>query len=204
MNENNSTARTSLFGRTKPRSTRTNSSGRFSKILIGTVAMCIGALGVANAQTAGQSSEGKKDGLPNVSFTGRTAEPTRTFTPTCVGTRCLVTFNTFDFIDGDLSGSNSGAGSLTLTSPTAGYGSQTSLFVGTVKGCNGGGTAILLWTVKIDLTSRNRGTWEVAPGSGTGGLSGLAGSGIYDAQPRDPAAVSQLTGSMGCVDPSKK
>jgi hypothetical protein len=99
--------------------------------------------------------------------------------------RCAITVYETDIFTGDLVGQEQNAVALSVTIPAfIGQGVTLATYSGTVKGCPGPGTALFRNVSTIGVngeTGHNRGTVEVVPGSGTGGLSTLHGHGVDDA-----------------------
>ena len=109
--------------------------------------------------------------------------------------RCAIAFYGTNEVTGDLVGEEQNAGGLSVTPLFIGEATSLSTFAGTVKGCPGPGTAMFRYdtTMGVDGESgHNHGSVEVVPGSGTGGLATLNGTGEVDAR---PSSTGQIVGT---------
>jgi len=98
--------------------------------------------------------------------------------------RCAIPFYATDNFTGDLVGQQQESGGLSVTPTFIGQQVGLATYSGTVKGCPGPGTALFrsVYTLGVNGESgSNRGTVDVVPGSGTGGLSTLHGHGVVKA-----------------------
>ena len=78
-----------------------------------------------------------------------------------------------------------------------------SVLTATVAGCPGEGSVSLRWTVQFGFTTegRNTGTYEVVPGSGTGGLATIRGGGSFVTTVLpDGSVTSEFTAKFRCQD----
>jgi hypothetical protein len=114
---------------------------------------------------------------------------------------CLVPFQFRNTYVGDVVGTEVSAGQIVATGPLDGPGSSMSVLTATVAGCPGVGSVSLRWTVQFGFTTegRNTGTYEVVPGSGTGGLATIRGGGSFvtTVQP-DGSVTSEFTAKFRC------
>jgi hypothetical protein len=97
-----------------------------------------------------------------------------------VPTRCAGTFRSLRTFDGDLSGTAYVVGSAVLLADGTYQGQAVAQFTGTVEGC-GSGTLVIVETGVLDpANQREKGTWTVVDGQGTGDLAQLTGAGRSD------------------------
>lgn len=138
----------------------------------------------------------KEKDKKTLTYTARTQEQNIGI-PKCQGSTCLLPFNDFVFVDGDLSGSSIGSGTVSFLSPGKGYAVRFGYFTGTLKGCPGPGTAMAVTVSRIDAPNPTTGNVMFLEGSGTGGLSGISGTFTVSTDPA-PGSPSIATGTGGC------
>jgi hypothetical protein len=156
----------------------------------------VAALAVGLAPSAAADDDGNRQhygGAPTEATIG---------TPFCdAAGQCLVPIQFRNTYTGDVVGTEISAGQIVATGPFDGPGSFMSVLTATVAGCPGVGSVSLRWTVQFGFTTegRNTGTYEVVPGSGTGGLASIRGSGSFVTmvQP-DGSVTSEFTAKFRC------
>ncbi len=78
------------------------------------------------------------------------------------------------------------------------YTGQT-VFAGSVSHCGKGGMTIRYYDGTADpITRTSRDRWSIVPGSGTGGLRGISGSGIDVIRENLPSTDGTVTGTVTC------
>ena len=95
-------------------------------------------------------------------------------------TRCAGTFQSVRTFGGDIQGTAYVVGSAVLLRDGTYQGQDVAQFTGTIEGC-GRGTLLIIETGILDpATARERGTWTITAGQGTGDLARVSGSGTAD------------------------
>ena len=107
-------------------------------------------------------------------------------------TRCAGTFRTIRTLTGDIEGTAYAVGSAVLLPDGTYQGQDVAQFTGTIEGC-GRGTLLMIETGILDpATARERGTWTITAGQGTGDLARVSGSGTADTR------AGGATGAIRC------
>jgi hypothetical protein len=117
--------------------------------------------------------------------------------------RCSLVFFQNDFLSGDLQGQERNAGSVSeLFTNLSGDAVSNATYTGTVRGCPGNGTVLFRDVAKlgVDAPGHNTATVHVIPGSGTGGLATLKGSGHVDAHVGANGGTSTLVADFSCSE----
>jgi hypothetical protein len=123
-------------------------------------------------------------------------------TPVCdAAGRCIVPLQFRNMYTGDVVGTELSVGQIVATGPADGPGSSMSVLTATVAGCPGEGSVILRWSFVFALSTlgQNTGTFEVVPGSGTGGLATMKGGGSFVSTLNpDGSSTSNFTADFRC------
>jgi hypothetical protein len=174
--------------------------------LLPVIATVLGAGGIGGIAVAGAESDGH---LLHASTTtsGQEIYDIDLSTGACTHQdqatgRCAIPLYETDHFTGDLVGQEQETVGLSVTIPAiVGQATGIATYSGTVKGCPGPGTALFRYefTMGVDgQTGHNRGTVDVVPGSGTGGLSTLRGHGVDDAHQTPSGVVSAAQLDFSC------
>jgi hypothetical protein len=145
------------------------------RVSTGLAVAAVAALAIGLAPSAAANGGGRQhyEGTPTETIIG---------TPIChAAGACVVPFQFRNTYSGDVVGTEVSAGQIVATGPADGPGSAMSVLTAAIAGCPGEGSVMLRWTVQFAVTTegRNTGTFEVVPGSGTGGLVTIKGGGSF-------------------------